>query len=72
VYAWTKDDFAVSAVMQGYFVNFVTTGDPNGLGLPHWPVANGKVVEVQHIGVKTRTEPERHRERYLYLDRNAQ
>jgi para-nitrobenzyl esterase len=72
VYAWTKDDFAVSTVMQGYFVNFVKTGDPNGVGLPHWPVANGKVVEVQHIGAKTRTEPEQHRERYLYLEKNAQ
>jgi para-nitrobenzyl esterase len=72
VYAWTKEDFAVSAVMQGYFVNFVTTGSPNGVGLPHWPAANGKVVEVQHIGVKTRTEPEQHRERYEYLDKNAQ
>jgi len=59
-------------VMQGYFVNFVTTGSPNGVGLPHWPVANGKVVEVQHIGVKTRTEPEGHRERYEYLDKSAQ
>lgn len=72
VFAWTKDDFAVSTVMQGYFVNFVKKGDPNGVGLPHWPVANGKVVEVQHIGVKTRTEPEQHRERYLYLDKDAQ
>jgi para-nitrobenzyl esterase len=72
VFAWTKEDFAVSAIIQGYFVNFVKTGDPNGVGLPHWPVANGKVVEVQHIGVKTRTEPEQHRERYEYLDKNAQ
>jgi para-nitrobenzyl esterase len=72
VFAWTKDDFAVSAIMQGYFVNFVTTGDPNGAGLPQWPVSNGKVVEVQHIGVRTRTEPEQHRERYEYLDKNAQ
>lgn len=72
VFAWTKEDFAVSAVIQGYFVNFVVTGDPNGASLPNWPVANGKVVEVQHIGVKTRTEQEQHRERYEYLDKNAQ
>lgn len=72
VYAWTKEDFAVSAVMQAYFVNFVKRGDPNGTVVPHWPAANGKVVEVQHIGVNTRTEPEQHRDRYEYLEKNAQ
>jgi para-nitrobenzyl esterase len=67
VFAWTKDDFAVSAVMQAYFVNFIVTGAPGGSGVPHWPAANGgKAVEVQHIGVKTRTEKEQHRERYEY------
>ena len=40
VYAWTPDDYKVSEVMQGYFANFVKTGDPNGPGLPTWPAAN--------------------------------
>jgi para-nitrobenzyl esterase len=65
VYAWTKDDYAVSTVMQGYFANFIRKGDPNGPGLPHWPAANqGSTVSVQHIGVRTRTQPEQHRDRY--------
>jgi len=65
VFKWTAADYAVSAVLQGYFVNFVKKGDPNGPGLPNWPAANrGGTVSVQHIGVKTRTEPEQHRERY--------
>ena len=34
VYAWTPDDDKVSEVMQGYFANFVKTGNPNGPGLP--------------------------------------
>ena len=72
VFAWTKDDYAVSAVMQAYFVNFIVTGAPNGSGVPHWPAANGgKAVEVQHIGVKTRTEKEQHRERYEYWEGRA-
>ncbi|HEY0966059.1 MAG TPA: carboxylesterase family protein [Opitutaceae bacterium] len=37
VYAWTDDDRRVSAVLQGYFVNFIKTGNPNGPGLPEWP-----------------------------------
>jgi para-nitrobenzyl esterase len=65
VFAWTKEDYAVSAVMQEYFANFIKHGDPNGAGLPKWPAANsGSGVPVQHIGVKTRTEPEQHRDRY--------
>jgi para-nitrobenzyl esterase len=68
VFKWTKEDYAVSAVMQGYFVNFIKKGDPNGAGLPKWPAANqGSAVSVQHIGVKTRTEPEQHRDRYEWV-----
>ena len=68
VFKWTEADYAVSAVLQGYFVNFIKNGDPNGSGLPHWPVANqGSGVSVQHIGVKTRTEPEQHRDRYEWV-----
>ena len=68
VFAWTPADYAVSAVMQGYFVNFIKKGDPNGAGLPKWPAANqGSGVSVQHIGVKTRTEKEQHRDRYEWV-----
>lgn len=70
VFAWTPDDYAVSAILQGYFVNFIKAGDPNGHGLPRWPAANtGKAVLVQHINVKTRTEPETHRDRYEWMDK---
>jgi para-nitrobenzyl esterase len=70
VFAWTPDDFAVSATLQGYFVNFIKIGDPNGHGLPRWPAANaGHTVSVQHINVKTRTESEMHRDRYEWMDK---
>jgi para-nitrobenzyl esterase len=70
VYAWTPDDYAVSAILQSYFANFIKTGDPNGHGLPRWPAANsGSRVQVQHISVKTRTEPETHRDRYEWMDK---
>ena len=69
VFAWTPDDFKVSATMQGYFANFVKTGDPNGSGLPGWPAANrGGDVQVMHIDVNTRAQPETVRDRYLFLD----
>jgi para-nitrobenzyl esterase len=69
VFAWTPDDHTVSATMQGYFANFIKTGDPNGAGLPTWPrgaVTDGQVRRIR-IDVETRAEPEP-RARYLFLD----
>jgi para-nitrobenzyl esterase len=37
VYAWTVADRALSRQLQGYFANFIKTGNPNGAGLPQWP-----------------------------------
>jgi para-nitrobenzyl esterase len=70
VFAWTPDDYKVSETMQGYFANFIKTGQPNGPGLPSWPIgtpaAGGQVLRLR-IDVKTRAEPEP-RPRYLFLD----
>jgi len=69
VYAWTDDDYKVSRTMEEYFANFTKTGNPNGSKLPKWPAANSdKSVPVMHIDVETRMEPEKHRERYDFLD----
>jgi para-nitrobenzyl esterase len=69
VYAWTPDDFQVSEILQGYYANFVKTGDPNGEGLPPWPAANrGDTIQVMRLDVDSRAEPERDRDRYLFLD----
>jgi para-nitrobenzyl esterase len=32
----TEADSKLSEIMQSYWVNFATTGDPNGKGLPRW------------------------------------
>ena len=34
---WDASDESVSALTQGYWVNFAKTGDPNGAGLAAWP-----------------------------------
>ena len=70
VYAWTADDHKVSETFQGYVVNFVKTGNPNGPGLPVWPAATaGNDTQVLHLDVVTKAEPDKYRERYLFLDR---
>jgi para-nitrobenzyl esterase len=69
VFGWTPDDYKVSETMQGYFANFIKTGDPNGAGLPSWPrgeVTNGETRRIR-IDVETRAEAEP-RARYLLLD----
>ena len=39
-------DKEVARMMNAYWVNFAKTGNPNGNGLPHWPVYDEKKNEV--------------------------
>lgn len=65
VYAWTPDDYKVSKTMQEYFANFVKTGNPNGSGLPNWPLfRSGRLI----IDVNTRAEDDKVRARYEFHD----
>ena len=72
VYDWQPEDFKVSEIMKTYFVNFIKTGNPNGLGVPNWPaVTKGQSAPVMHIDVNTRMEMETGRNRYLLLNKLA-
>ncbi len=69
VYDWQPEDFLISQVMQGYFANFIKTGNPNGTGLPEWPALSTKgTSSVMNIDVETRAEPERNRQGYLFFE----
>lgn len=70
VYAWTADDFKVSNVMQNFFANFIKTGNPNGKNLPVWKSLTTKEpIYFMRIDVNSRSEEDKHRNRYLFLDK---
>ncbi|TAN15603.1 MAG: carboxylesterase family protein [Chitinophagaceae bacterium] len=69
-YAWTPDDYKVSAIMEDYFANFIKTGNPNGIALPKWTGnMKGEPVMVMHINVQSELEPEQHLEQFQFLDK---
>jgi para-nitrobenzyl esterase len=68
-YTWEPADYEVSKTMQAFFVNFIKTGNPNGLGVPEWPAYRADTnYRRMRIDVQSHAEPEAHRDRYLALD----
>ncbi len=68
-FEWGPADYELSEVVQGYFANFIKTGNPNGPGLPRWPAyAESDGFRVMRLDVASRAEPETTRPRYLFLD----
>jgi para-nitrobenzyl esterase len=68
-YTWEPDDRKVSATLQGYFVNFIKAGDPNGPGLPQWPKYDAATNYLRmRIDVVPAAEPESERARYEVLE----
>ena len=70
-YAWTDDDYKVSATMEEYFANFIKTGNPNGKDLPNWPAAlkDANDPDVMVIDVDSKSIKAPNDSRYLFLDK---
>lgn len=49
-------DHALATLMSGYWVNFITTGNPNGAGMPAWPKYNSTSCLVKAFDEKSVTE----------------
>ena len=48
--AWTDEDRKVAATVSSYWVNFISHSDPNGAGLPSWPLFDPKAKTVMELG----------------------
>lgn len=70
-YAWTADDFTVSATMLNYFANFIKTGNPNGDGQPEWPAAapNDDMPPVMILDTVSKMQKATTDARYKFHDR---
>jgi para-nitrobenzyl esterase len=69
---WRPEDYKLSEQMGMYWTNFTKTGNPNGAGLGAWPIYIRKSgYQVMHLGVAPRATPDKQREQFVFLDRNA-
>lgn len=54
---FTDLDRRLSAQLGDYWVNWVKRGDPNGPGLPAWPIYTRATRQILEIGVESRVRP---------------
>ena len=69
---WQKEDRTLSDQMMQYWSNFARTGNPNGKGLPTWPVYNAATGDgVLHLDTTIAAKKDAFKARYEALDAMA-
>jgi len=66
---WRAEDRALSDQMQKYWTNFAGSGNPNGPGLPQWPVYRpDSNWQVMYLSAQSDAGKDVTRDRYLFLN----
>jgi para-nitrobenzyl esterase len=53
---WEAIDHLLAKMISSYWVNFASTGNPNGRGLPEWPVYNSKYKRILVLDENIKSE----------------
>jgi para-nitrobenzyl esterase len=67
-WGWQESDRRLAKTMADYWTNFAKTGNPNGTGLPNWPVFQARSRAVMGLGESIGVVAEPHADRYQFLD----
>lgn len=65
---WRSEDRQLSELMSTYWTNFAKKGDPNGAGLPKWPVYTKDEYQTMHLRAESSASADDRRGRYELLD----
>ncbi len=71
---WARSDQQLSDTISSYWSNFAKTGNPNGAGLPEWPIYKGPDYQLLHLKQGSEgpaAAPDNLRARYELLNRIA-
>ncbi len=66
---WEDVDHKLADAMSSYWVNFATTGDPNGKGLLKWPAYKAKDDVAMGFGDEIQVKPLPHAQALDFLDK---
>ena len=65
---WQARDLAIEKLMTGYWVNFISTGNPNGKGLPAWNPFDREKQTILVIDETTQQRPGLYRKEFAFFD----
>jgi para-nitrobenzyl esterase len=68
-HTWEQTDHDLADLMSTYWLNFATSGDPNGPDLPEWPAYSSAADEAIELGDEVRVVTGLKREQLDVLDR---